>query len=177
MGKQIKNIITRKTIEEYLISENIKNRKHSALIFCLVAFALGIVCAVLLSFAFVADSILGTCILVVFALIATVPAWVLLPPFIKDLKEYQHLKNGDMEIVTLPLLYETEETCYTRKTRIEYTQHKFHFEGFDAFLASPEQSKRFTRGDEFYIVYYKGNKKVRLMYSFAFYEYKEEEKE
>ena len=172
MAKQTKNIITRKTIEEYLIAENIKNRKHSALIFCLVALT-GIVFAALLSFAFVSDSILGTCLLVVFALVATVPAWFLLPPFIKDLKEYQHLKNGDVEIVTLPLLYETEETRYTRKTRIEYTQHKFHFEGFDACLASSEQSEKFARGDEFYIVYYKGTKEVRLRYPLAFYEYKE----
>ena len=176
MGKQTKNIITRKTIEAYLIAENVKNRKHSALIFCLVAFALGIVCAVLLSFAFVADSIFGSCILVFFALVATVPAWVLLPPFIKDLKEYKHLKNGDMEIVTLPLLYETEEIRSTRRTRIEYRQHKFHFEGFDACLASSAQSEKFARGDEFYIVYYKGTKKIQLRYPLAFYEYQEEEK-
>ena len=176
MGKQTKNIITRKTIEAYLIAENVKNRKHSALTFCLAAFALGVVCAVLLSFAFVADSILGSCILVFFALVATVPAWVLLPPFIKDLKEYKHLKNGDMEIVTLPLLYETEEICSTRRTRIEYRQHKFHFEGFEACLASSEQSKAFARGDEFYIVYYKGTKKIQLRYPLAFYEYQEEEK-
>ena len=177
MEKQTKNIITRESIEKKLRSDNSASLKVSALAF-LAAVLVGILWVVFFIPSFFEAPNFGFGVLFfLLAIVGTVPAWVLSVRFVRDLKEYKHLKNGDLEIVTRPLLYETEEMRYTRKTRVEYMQHKFHFEGFDAFLASPEQSKRFTRGDEFYIVYYKGSKKVRLMYSFAFYEYKEEEKE
>ena len=177
MEKQTKNIITREGIEKKLCADNVASLKVSILAFFAAALV-GILWVVFFIPSFFEAPNFGFGVLFfLFAIVGTVPAWVMLARLLKDLIERKHLGNGDVEIVTLPLLYETEETRYTRKTRMEYTQHKFHFEGFDAFLASPEQSKRFTRGDEFYIVYYKGSKKVRLMYSFAFYEYKEEEKE
>jgi hypothetical protein len=177
MEKQTKNIISREKIEKKLRSDNRASLKVSTLAFLATALV-GILWVVLFIPFFFESPNLGLGVLFfLFVIVGTVPAWALLPNFVKDLKEYRHLKNGDIEIVTRPLLYETEETCYTRKTRIEYTKHKFHFEGFDAFLASPEQSKAFTRDDEFYIVYYKGSKKIRLMYSFKFYEYKEDSKE
>ncbi len=177
MEKQTKNIITREGIEKKLCADNVASLKVSVFAFLATALV-GILWVLFFIPSFFEAPNFGFGVLFfLLAIVGTVPAWVLSVRFVRDLKEYKHLKNGDLEIVIRPLLYETEEMRYTRKTRVEYMQHKFHFEGFDAFLASPEQSKRFTRGDEFYIVYYKGSKKVRLMYSFAFYEYKEEEKE
>ncbi len=173
MEKQTKKIIIREEIEKKLRSDNTASLKVSALAFLATALV-GILWVVFFIPSFFEAPNFGLGVFFfLFAIVGTVPAWALSVRLVKDLKEYKHLKNGDVEIVTLPLLYETAETCYTRKTRIEYTKHKFHFEGFDAFLASPEQSKQFARGDEFYIVYYKGTKKVRLMYSLKFYEYKE----
>ncbi len=173
MEKQTKNIITREAIEKKLRADNVAGLKHTGITF----FVSALVGIVWFSFSvpslFKAPNFGLGILFFLFSIIGTVPAFVMLAGFLKNFKEYRHLKNGDVEIVTRPLLYETEETCYTRKTRMEYTKHKFHFEGFDAFLASPEQSKAFTRDDEFYIVYYKGSKKIRLMYSLKFYEYKE----
>ena len=177
MGKQTKTMITRVEIEKKLRTDNRASLKVSILAFLAAALVAILLVVFFIPSFFEAPNFGFGVLFFFFATVGTVPAWVLLPNFVKDLKEYQHLKNGDLEIVIRPLLYETEETCYTRRTRIEYTQHRFHFEGFDAFLASTEQSKQFTRGDEFYIVYYKGTKKIRLLYSFAFYEYKEEENE
>ena len=173
MEKQTKNIITREEIEKKLRSDNRASLKVSTLAFLATALV-GVLWGVFFIPFFLEAPNFGLGVLFfLFVIVGTVPAWALLPNFVKDLKEYRHLKNGYVEIVTRPLLYETEETCYTRKTRIEYTQHRFHFEGFDAFLASPEQSKAFTRGDEFYIVHFKGSKKVQMVFSLKIYQYKE----
>ena len=177
MEKATRNIITREEIEKKLRSDNIASLKHTAFVFFVLAIV-GAVWFIFIAsfFAEVPNFGLGV-IFFLLAIVGTVPAFATLPNFVKDLKDYRHLKNGDVEIVQRPLLYETEETCYTRKTRIAYTKHKFHFEGFDACLASTEQSKRFARGDEFYIVYYKGTQKIQLRYPLALYEYKENDKE
>lgn len=173
MGKQTKNIITRESIEKKLRDDNRTSLKHTAFVFFATLLACGTMSAIIIAFGFETHNLWIEIISAVFAAIASVPVWVMLSGFVKDLIEYKHLKNGDVEIVTRPLLYETEETRYTRKTRIEYTEHKFHFEGFDAFLVSSEQSKRFSRDDEFYLVYYKGTPKIKLAYSLMLYEYKE----
>ncbi len=173
MEKQTKNIITYEEIVKKLCSDNTASLRHTAFVFFVVLLVFGAMSAIFIAAIFEAPNGWFGLIPAFIAAAITVPIWVMLAGFVKDLQEYRHLKSEDVEIVTRPLLYETEETCYTRKTRIEYTQHKFHFEGFDAFLASPEQSKAFGRDDEFYIVYYKGSKKIRLMYSLKFYEYKE----
>ena len=173
MEKQTKNIITREEIEKKLCDDNRASLKVSTLGFLATALG-GVLWGVFFIPSFFEAPNFGFCVLFfLFAIVGTVPAWALLPNFVKDLKEYRHLKNGDVEIVTRPLLYETEETCYTRKTRMEYTKHKFHFEGFDEFWASPEMYQNFTWGDEFYIVYYKGSKKVEKVFPLKMYEYKE----
>ena len=173
MEKQTKNIITRKEIEKKLRFDNRASLKVSTLAFLATALVGVLWVVFFIPFFFESPNFGLGVLFFLFAIVGTVPAWALLPNFVKDLKEYRNLKNGDVEIVTRPLLYETEETCYTRKTRMEYTKHKFHFEGFDAFLASPEQSKAFGRDDEFYIVYYKGSKKVEKVFPLKMYEYKE----
>lgn len=173
MEKQTKNIISREEIEKRLRSDNRASLKHTAFVFFVMLLVCSVVSAIFIVAGVEAENLVLGIISVIFAAMVTVPAWVMLASFVKDIIERKHIKNGDFETVMLPLLYETEETRYTRRTRMEYTQYKFHFEGFDAFLASPEQSKRFTRGDEFYIVYYKGSKKIRLLYSCAFCEYRE----
>ena len=173
MEKQTKNIITREEIEKKLRFDNRASLKVSTLGFLATALG-GVLWVVFFIPSFFEAPNFGFCVLFfLFAIVGTVPAWALLPNFVKDLKEYRHLKNGDVEIVTRSLLYETEETCYTRKTRMEYTKHKFHFEGFDEFWASPEIYQNFTWGDEFYIVYYKGSKKIEKVFPLKMYEYKE----
>ena len=173
MKKRTKNIISREGIEKKLCADNVASLKVSVLAFLATSLVGILWVAFFISFLLEAPNFGFGVLFFLFTIVGTVPAWVMLARLLKDLIECKHLKNGDIEIVTLPLLYETAETRYTRKTRVEYTQYKFHFEGFDALLASSEQSEQFTRGDKFYIVYYKGSKKIRLLYSCAFYEYTE----
>lgn len=100
----------------------------------------------------------------------------MLARFAKDLIEYKHLENGDVEIVTRPLLYKSQKEVriYCNKRTRWQTRSLFHFEGFDEFWASPEMYQNFTWGDEFYIVYYKGSKKVEKVFPLKMYEYKEQ---
>ena len=176
MKKETKTVITRESIEKKLRDNNRASLKVSAFAFFAAALV-GILWVVFFIPSFFEAPNFGFGVLfLLFAIVGTVPAWVMLARFAKDLIEYKHLKNGDLEIVTRPLLYETEEPRYTRKTRIEYTQYKFHFEGFDALLVSYEFIKQFSRDDEFYLVYYKDTKKIRLAYPLKLYEYQENEK-
>lgn len=175
MEKQTKNIITRAEIEKKLRTNNLASLKHTGFTF-FVSALVGI-----LWFAFSVPSLLeatnfGLGILFfLFSIVGTVPAFVMLAGFLKDLKEYQHLKNGDVEIVTRSLLYKSQKEVrvYCNKRTRWQTRNLFNFEGFDEFWASPEMHQNFTWGDEFYIVYYRGSKKVEEVFPLKLYEYKE----
>ena len=173
--KQTKNIITSKSIEENLRSDNRASLKVSALSFFAAALV-GILWGVFFIPSFFEAPNFGFGVLFfLFAIVGTVPAFVMLAGFLKDFKEYQHLKNGDIEIVTRPLLYKSQKEVriYCNKRTRWQTRSLFHFEGFDEFWASPEMYQNFTWGDEFYIVYYKGSKKVEKVFPLKMYEYKE----
>lgn len=175
MQKQTKNIITRKSIEEKLRADNRASLKVSALSFFAAALV-GILWFVFFIPSFFEAPNFGFGVLFfLFAIVGTVPAFVMLAGFLKDFKEYQHLKNGDVEIVTRPLLYKSQKEVriYCNKRTRWQTRSLFHFEGFDEFWASPEMYQNFTWGDEFYIVYYKGSKKVEKVFPLKMYEYKE----
>ena len=173
--KQTKNIITRKLIEEKLRADNRASLKVSALSFFAAALV-GILWVVFFIPSFFEAPNFGFGVLFfLFAIVGTVPAFVMLAGFLKDFKEYQHLKNGDVEIVTRPLLYKSQKEVriYCNKRTRWQTRGLFHFEGFDEFWASPEMYQNFTWGDEFYIVYYKGSKKVEKVFPLKMYGYKE----
>ncbi len=175
MEKQTKNIITRESIEKKLRSDNSASLKVSALSFFAAALV-GILWIVFFIPSFFEAPNFGFGVLFfLFAIVGTVPAWVLSVRFVRDLKEYKHLKNGDLEIVMLPLLYKSQKEVriYCNKRTRWQTRSLFHFEGFDEFWASPEMYQNFTWGDEFYIVYYKGSKKVEKVFPLKMYEYKE----
>ena len=175
MQKQTKNIITRKSIEEKLRSDNRASLKVSALAFFAAALV-GILWVVFFLPSFFEAPNFGFGVLFfLFAIVGTVPAWVMLAGFAKALIEYKHLKNGDIEIVTRPLLYKSQKEVriYCNKRTRWQTRSFFHFEGFDELWASPEMYQNFTWGDEFYIVYYKGSKKVEKVFPLKIYEYKE----
>ena len=173
--KQTKNIITRKSIVEKLRADNRASLKVSALSFFAAALV-GILWVVFFIPSFFEAPNFGFGVLFFFfAIVGTVPAFVMLAGFLKDFKEYQHLKKGDIEIVTRPLLYKSQKEVriYCNKRTRWQTRSLFHFEGFDEFWASPEMYQNFTWGDEFYIVYYKGSKKVEKVFPLKMYEYKE----
>lgn len=175
MKKPTKNIITREAIEKKLRSDNTASLKVSALAFFAAALV-GILGVVFFIPSFFEAPNFGFGVLFfLFAIVGTVPAWVMLARFAKDLIEYKHLKNGDLEIVTRPLLYKSQKEVriYCNKRTRWQTRSLFHFEGFDEFWASPEMYQNFTWGDEFYIVYYKGSKKVEKVFPLKMYEYKE----
>ena len=175
MQKQTKNIITRKSIEEKLRSDNRASLKVSALAFFAAALV-GILWVVFFLPSFFEAPNFGFGVLFfLFAIVGTVPAWVMLAGFAKALIEYKHLKNGDIEIVTRPLLYKSQKEVriYCNKRTRWQTRSFFHFEGFDELWASPEMYQNFTWGDEFYIVYYKGSKKVEKVFPLKMYEYRE----
>lgn len=175
MEKQTKNIITREEIEKKLCDDNRASLKVSTLGFLATALG-GVLWVVFFIPSFFEAPNFGFCVLFfLFAIVGTVPAWALLPNFVKDLKEYRHLKNGDVEIVTRSLLYKSQKEVriYCNKRTRWQTRGLFHFEGFDEFWASPEMYQNFTWGDEFYIVYYKGSKKIEKVFPLKMYEYKE----
>ena len=177
MEKTTRNIITRKSIEEKLRSDNRASLKVSILTF-LAAALVGILWVVFFISSFFEAPNFGFGVLFfLFAIVGTVPAWVMLAGFAKALIEYKHLKNGDIEIVTRPLLYKSQKEVriYCNKRTRWQTRSFFHFEGFDELWASPEMYQNFTWGDEFYIVYYKGSKKVEKVFPLKMYEYKESE--
>ena len=175
MQKQTKNIITRKSIEEKLRSNNRASLKVSALAFFAAALV-GILWVVFFIPSFFEAPNFGFGVLFfLFAIVGTVPAWVMLAGFAKALIEYKHLKNGDIEIVTRPLLYKSQKEVrvYCNKRTRWQTRSFFHFEGFDELWVSPEMYQNFTWGDEFYIVCYKGSKKVEKVFPLKMYEYRE----
>ena len=175
MEKTTRNIITRKSIEEKLRSDNRASLKVSALAFFAAALV-GILWVVFFIPSFFKAPNFGFGVLFfLFAIVGTVPAWVMLAGFAKALIEYKHLKNGDIEIVTRPLLYKSQKEVriYCNKRTRWQTRSFFHFEGFDELWASPEMYQNFTWGDEFYIVYYKGSKKVEKVFPLKMYEYRE----
>ena len=156
MEKQTKNIITREGIEKKLCADNVASLKVSILAFFAAALV-GILWVVFFSPSFFEAPNFGFGVLFfLFAIVGTVPAWVMLAKLLKDLIERKHLKNGDLEIVTRPLLYKSQKEVriYCNKRTRWQTRSLFHFEGFDEFWASPEMYQNFTWGDEFYIIYY-----------------------
>ena len=175
MEKQTKNIITREGIEKKLCADNVASLKVSILAFFAAALV-GILWVVFFIPSFFEAPNFGFGVLFfLFAIVGTVPAWVMLAKLLKDLIERKHLKNGDLEIVTRPLLYKSQKEVriYCNKRTRWQTRSLFHFEGFDEFWASPEMYQNFTWGDEFYIIYYKGSKKIEKVFPLKIYEYKE----
>ena len=175
MKEPTKNIITREAIEKKLRSDNTASLKVSALAFFAAALV-GILWVVFFIPSFFEAPNFGFGVLFfLFAIVGTVPAWVMLARLLKDLIERKHLGNGDVEIVTRPLLYKSQKEVriYCNKRTRWQTRSLFHFEGFDEFWANPEMYQNFTWGDEFYIVYYKGSKKVEKVFPLKMYEYKE----
>ena len=175
MEKQTKNIITYEEIVKKLCSDNTASLRHTAFVFFVVLLVCGAMSAIFIAAIFEAPNGWFGLIPAFIAAAITVPIWVMLAGFVKDLQEYRHLKRGDVGIVTRSLLYKSQKEVriYCNKRTRWQTRSLFHFEGFDEFWASPEMYQNFTWGDEFYIVYYKGSKAARMVFPLKMYEYKE----
>ncbi len=178
MEKPTKNIITRESIEKKLYSDNTASLRHTVFVFFVFVLLFGAISAVFIASIFEMPNVWLGLIPAFIAAAVTVPVWVMLARLIKDFIERKHLKKGDLEIVVCPLLYKSQKEVriYCNKRIRWQTRSLFHFEGFNEFWASPGMYQNFTWGDEFYLVYYKGSKKIKLAYSLKLYEYKEDKK-
>ena len=163
MGKQTKNIITREKIENDLLFSNTATLKYTAVCFAALMLAFGGIGLFMLALSY------GAAIFT-FA-IAGIIICVFAVMFARIFIERRHLKNGDVEIVIRHLLYKDERLVRVGKS--SRMQEMFHFEGFDEVWANHTEYQLATMDDEFYIVYYKGSKTVKMLFPLKMYEYKE----
>ena len=96
MKKETKTVITHESIEKKLRDDNRTSLKHTAFVFFATLLACGTMSAIIIAFGFETHNLGIEIISAVFAAIASVPVWVMLSGFVKDLIEYKHLKNGDV---------------------------------------------------------------------------------
>ena len=171
MENQKRNIITRKQIEEEFLFSNTASIKHTAVCLAAVTLAVGVVSAIFLSFLPSGFLWLDVVIWVFFVGIGGAPVWAISVMLIKMLMERKKLKNGELEIVVRPLIYKDEKLVrgYTGRPR---SQAMFQFGDFCDVWADPTHYQLCTMGDEFYIFYYKGSKKAKLVFPLKLYDYR-----
>ena len=171
MGKQIKNIITRESIEKELLFNNTASLKHTAVCLAAVTIAVGGVSAVFLSLLPSGYLWLDIIIWIFFIGVGGAPVWAISVMLIKMLMERKKLKNGELEIVVRPLLYKDEKLVrgYTGRPR---SQAMFQFGDFKDVWADSTHYQLSTMGDEFYIFYYRGSKKAKLVFPLKLYDYR-----
>ena len=163
MGKQTKNIITREKIENDLLFSNTATLKYTAVCFAALMLAFLGIGLFILALSYAAA-------IFTFA-IAGIIICVFVVMFARIFMERRHLKNGDVEIVIRHLLYKDERLVRVGKSR--RMQEMFHFAGFEEVWANHTEYQLATMDDEFYIVYYKGSKTVKMLFPLKMYEYKE----
>ena len=95
MEKQTKNIITYEEIVKKLCSDNTASLRHTAFVFFVVLLVCGAMSAIFIAAIFEAPNGWFGLIPAFIAAAITVPIWVMLAGFVKDLQEYRHLKSGD----------------------------------------------------------------------------------
>ena len=170
MENETKNTITREFVEEELRfynKEDIRsNLAHFGLFgapLLLILFA-G-VCAVFANVESIWVGLLLCCLIC--AIMIFLIKKMLFPSLINALKEKKALDRGDFVIVT--------RRVTKKSTKTEYNKSLFflHFDGFKEKEVWQNVFMLTSEGDEFYIVHYKKQDAIKLMYPAKTHEYKE----
>lgn len=168
MAKPTKNILTRDYIANELRKKNARDCKgllpplyilsgalYLFLLFCFLFAYLSVLETLLIPLAFAAP----------FLTVAIIYS-------VKFSKERKRILCGEFEIVTRPLQYKEERAVHGYR-RYDYME-VLVFRDFKAFPVEEHTAYELaTNGDEYYIVYYKNSKHIRLAYSTKMYEYKD----
>ena len=167
MEKQTKNIITRDFVEKELRFYNTADIRY-ALVVCgalsLLFVPLIIVC-VCGFFSLFETLWLKIILSVLFGGFISAPVWGTLLSLIGSLKERKLLKNGHFNIVVCEVQYKDEKPVQ------RHTEKFLHFYGFKEISVENVNYDLVSQRDEFYIVHYKGDTNIKLLYSLKMYEY------
>lgn len=167
MEKQTKNVITREWVEKELRFYNTADIK-STLTLCGALSLLFVPLTALLIFGTVSlfeNVWLKVLLSVLVGIIMSAPVWINLLSLRLSLEERKLLLSGDFDIITCEVLYKSE------KTSQRHSDYLLHFEGFGDTSVTRTQYELASSGDEFYIVYYKAQNKVKQLYSAKMYEF------
>lgn len=171
MAKETKNVITREWIEKELRFYNTADIRSCTLLF--VVFSLIFIPIGLLAVNGVASEFKPVLIKIVLWVVLTplvsAPSWISLLSLYKCFKERALIQKGDFEIVVKELSHKSEKLVYrNRRTRMEEV---LHFADFKPISVGHTRYQLSSRGDEFYIVHYKGSNRIKFFYPLKMYEY------
>lgn len=169
MEKQTKNIITREWVEKELRFYN-KADMRSALVFLCASALFFVPLTILLVYGIISvwGNFFKAVLLSVAVVLISAPLWGFVLSLGQALKERKLLLRHDYEITTRSLLYKSEERVNRQR------QECLHFLNFEKIQVDHTIFQLSEKSDDFYIVNYKGSKKIKLCYSAKMYDYKEE---
>lgn len=108
---------------------------------------------------------------VTLSLVFTVPFWFpiisILISLLRAVAERRKINNGEFDIVRRGLAYKSEEYRGRFGSRGGHLEYYIHFKGFKKYASRADYT---SAGDVYYIVHYKNNDKIELLYSADNYE-------
>ncbi len=169
MEKQMKNVIAREFIEKELRFYNTADIRSTlglcgGLSLLFVPLTIGVVYGF---FALLENIWLKILLSVLVGALISAPIWVNLLSLKTSLAERKLLQNGDFDIEVCKVQYKDEKPVQ------RHTEKFLHFDGFKEVSVGNVNYDLVSQGDEFYIVHYKGNTTIKLLYSLKMYDYRE----
>lgn len=166
MQRETKNVITRETVAIDLRSSNAKRMKFALYLGFAMWVPIGL-CAVVIMFSRDYLSVqIKSIALMIFVL--SFFAYVL----ITSLSNMIKLKRGEFEIVVRRVINKKEKLSYGRHVGRNKVKECLYFNDFNETSVKHTMYQLASYGDEFYIVHYRGEKKIKLLYPCKMYEYK-----
>ena len=167
MEKQKKNIITRKDVSKELCFYNKADIRYSLVLCCVFFICFVLLFGLTLGILSDLESLMLKIIFAfIFGILELVPTFMAALPLRKAVAEKKMLSNDEFDIVTQVVSHKSEK--FTRR----YVRKFLHFAGFKSAAVNNTTFQLSSLGDEFYIVYYKGNSSIKLLYPLKMYEYK-----
>ena len=166
MQMQTKNIITREWVEKELRFYNSAHIKSSVVLFIVVTliFAPATV-AMVYGIDVTFDNTVFKILLSAFVIpILIAPMCIWFVYIVKGLRDKRMLACGSFEIVVADLSYKAEEYIHRR------LEEKLYFPGFNKLTVGHTAYQLASAGDSYYLVCYKGRKKIELFYPQKLYE-------
>lgn len=169
MEKHTKNILTREFIFKELSFYNTADIRYNTVLTISLSILL-LPFSVLIYHGFnelCENNILS----IVMSLFMCSPVLYLIYEFYPLLRQRKKIKNGEFEIVKRKVLHKREKAViFKHSMRLDRI---IRFEGFKELTVGGSIYEMTDSGEEFYIVRYQNEKKVRLFYSAKRYEYNE----
>ena len=168
MEKQTKNVITREFIEKELCFYNSADVR-SAFTLCVGLSLLFVPLTVVIVYGLchLLQSVFWKIVLsILIGILTSAPVWVNILSLAKRLKERKLLRNGDFVISVCRVQYKDEKAVQ------QHTEKFLHFVGFKEISVGNVIFDLTANGDEFYVIHYKGNTTIKLLYSLKTHELK-----